>query len=265
MKKVYLFVSVLSIGFTVSNDWNLSIGKGYGFIRRDDGLEDVFCSNKSVLLEEPHLNPKVGTSLEFAFEDDHKRGHAVNVTAIGGGPVEGGRSIGTVKSWYPEYENGRITADDGSGDLAVGIHDLWEESQCLAVGDKCEYDPMQGAKEWFATYVTKVGGRILLCKICGGVGHQCGTNEVCYTCGKMGHLARVCPRRVGKGLGCNRCGQIGHFARDCPDFKCNQCGEQGHYGRNCPSSTCFQCGQTGHSKRDCPQAFGKRKQIWGAP
>ena len=96
------------------------------------------------------------------------------------GNCVGGRSFGIVKHFDASRDKGIITADDGSGDLPFQSRDILECPKTLAKGDKVEYDPLMGSKEYFATYSTKIGRRILLCRTCGKVGHQCRTNTVCY-------------------------------------------------------------------------------------
>ncbi|CAN6840698.1 unnamed protein product [Brassica oleracea var. botrytis] len=83
----------------------------------------------------------------------------------------------------------------------------------------------------------------------GGGGGGGGGGNTCYTCGGVGHMARVCTskRQSGGGGGgaCYECGGIGHLACDCDrrgrvgggggDGKCFTCGEEGHFARDCYS------------------------------
>ncbi|KAH0896164.1 hypothetical protein HID58_045732 [Brassica napus] len=79
-----------------------------------------------------------------------------------------------------------------------------------------------------------------------GGGGGGGGGNTCYTCGGVGHMARVCTskRQSGGGGGgaCYECGGIGHLARDCDrrgrvggGGKCFTCGEEGHFARDCYS------------------------------
>jgi hypothetical protein len=52
----------------------------------------------------------------------------------------------------------------------------------------------------------------------------------CTKCGKK-HPGEC---KIGSNM-CFKCGKTGHLARDCPTiFKCFNCGERGHMSRECP-------------------------------
>ena len=142
----------------------------FGYIQRDDGAGDVFVHRDAVLLNEGDSNPKVGTKVIFEFQAGGRGGKAVNVTAVGGGPCEGGRCKGTVKMWNNKTGFGIITGDDGS-ELIVNMNDLWESSLTLNKRDVVEYDRFQGRQRLIARYVTLEGKPILLCNFCKGPGH----------------------------------------------------------------------------------------------
>ena len=127
---------------------------GFGFIEKADGSGDVFCGRRDVSLHEDDRNPKVGSHCEFAVEDIGKGPRAVNVTQIGGGLVDGGRSKGTLSSWDPDRNTGTITAADGTGDFPVSTNDIWEISRALVEGDEVRFDPRDSKCGWYAVYVT---------------------------------------------------------------------------------------------------------------
>jgi hypothetical protein len=122
----------------------------------------------------------------------------------------------------------------------------------------------------------------------------------CYTCGKLGHLARNCtaPKKpvipkaataatAGKATGpeessasvtCFNCLGAGHISRDCTVkvvpkakevFNCYNCGEEGHLSRNCTKEkrvkrqppTCYNCQQVGHLSHDCTAAPKPARQA----
>ncbi|KAL0823993.1 hypothetical protein Bca101_047670 [Brassica carinata] len=78
-----------------------------------------------------------------------------------------------------------------------------------------------------------------------GGGGGGGGGNTCYTCGGVGHMARVCTskRQSGGGGPCYECGSIGHLARDCD--------RRGRVGGGGGGGKCFTCGEEGHFARDC--------------
>ncbi|PIK35254.1 putative cellular nucleic acid-binding protein-like isoform X2 [Apostichopus japonicus] len=117
-----------------------------------------------------------------------------------------------------------------------------------------------------------------VCYTCGKPGHvarDCEEDVKCYSCGKTGHFARECPNEnTGGGSDrgdrggnharnseqkCYTCGQAGHMARDCnkgSSKDCYTCGQPGHISSSCPQAkkTCYGCGKAGHIARDCTQS-----------
>jgi len=86
--------------------------KGYGFIKPEDGEENnVFCHINQCEVEEPHQNVKVGSKVEFTLDTEKKKPSASNVTAVGGGPCEGGfQKKGQLTKWevFIEGEDGEM-------------------------------------------------------------------------------------------------------------------------------------------------------------
>lgn len=68
------------------------------------------------------------------------------------------------------------------------------------------------------------------------------SNDVCRSCGNLGHISKDCPQRHAAER-CFLCGQLGHIKADCP--------EKDDYSR---TPACFRCGQRSHLARDCPES-----------
>merc|ERR1711879_716173 len=74
--------------------------RGFGFVKRDDGKGDIFVHKKSIYPSPGFKNAKAGSKVEFNVQSGEKGDSAVNVTAVGGEPCEGGMEMqGTVNSW----------------------------------------------------------------------------------------------------------------------------------------------------------------------
>lgn len=86
--------------------------KGFGFIKYDGDEDHVFCHINQCEVEEPHQNVKVGSKVEFELESrDNKKPQAKSVTAVGGGPCEGGFQMkGKLTKWevFIEGEDGEM-------------------------------------------------------------------------------------------------------------------------------------------------------------
>ena len=200
-----------------------SDAKGYGFIAPDDGGDELFVHQSSIV-SDGFRTLTVDEPVEYAIAigNDGKT-KAVDVIAPGGG--------GGVEC-YNCREVGHMAKDcrGGSGGNRYGGRGYGGEG-CYTCGD--------------------VGHFARDCRANGGgyVGGGGGGGNTCYTCGGVGHMARVCKskRQSGGGGGgaCYECGGIGHLARDCDrrgrggggagGGKCFTCGEEGHFARNCSS------------------------------
>jgi len=117
--------------------WNQ---KGFGFIKPDDGGDDLFCHFSSIL---DGKQLKEGATVEFIKKYDDRKGKERAEEVTGGcaeedeyggggggygggggsgsggvsGPPPSGFMQGTVKRWNSEKGFGFIAPDDGGGDL----------------------------------------------------------------------------------------------------------------------------------------------------
>ncbi|KAJ8771156.1 hypothetical protein K2173_023481 [Erythroxylum novogranatense] len=213
--------------------------KGFGFIKPDDGDEDLFVHHSAIKSDGSYRTLSEDDVVEFTVALSDNKYQAINVTAPGGGPVQhvrsrGGRGGGFGPGW------GRRSNGAGSGASAGGCYN---------------------------------------CGNTGHIARDCrggdSTSNGCFKCGSAGHFARDCSRvnggggpgsgiSSGGGGACFNCGGYGHMARDCPGGggACYNCGGYGHMARECTSGRginrfgggggCFNCGNEGHFARDCP-------------
>ncbi|HEX7752435.1 MAG TPA: cold-shock protein [Novosphingobium sp.] len=127
-------------------------GKGFGFIQRDDGGEDVFVHISSV--ERAGLEGLAeGQQLEFTLVDRGGKTSATDLVIVGDViPVEkrdaapqrqltGEKASGTVKFFNSMKGFGFITRDDGQPDAFVHISAVERSGmQALNEGDRLEFD-----------------------------------------------------------------------------------------------------------------------------
>jgi len=182
--------------------------KAYGFIRRDDGLPDIFCHRKDCWLEPLDRHPLVRSNVEFDIKTVRGKDQAVNVTSVGGENCIGfPRRKGTIK-WYNSWnEEGYIIVSDEKlqGDLHFNLSDCWgTEFMTFEEGEEVEFDVrVTGFDNHYATYVTTAGIKIVTCSHCGGFGHDgnhCPRKDQlpCYNCGEQGHRKNCCPKIIAE-------------------------------------------------------------------
>lgn len=109
---------------------------------------------------------------------------------------------------------------------------------------------------------------------------QIDQEKKCYQCGRTGHLANECRRKIetderpnNQRNSCYKCGKVGHVARECKSGNgreqsqnagCYNCGKAGHYARDCRSKKeetqvlCYGCNKHGHFARVCPERNNQR-------
>ncbi|NOU02380.1 MAG: cold-shock protein [Novosphingobium sp.] len=127
-------------------------GKGFGFIQRDDGGEDVFVHISAV--ERAGLEGLAeGQQLKFTLVDRGGKVSASDLEVVGDvipvakrpeapqRELTGERSTGTVKFFNSMKGFGFITRDDGQADAFVHISAVERSGlQNLNEGDRLEFD-----------------------------------------------------------------------------------------------------------------------------
>ncbi|CAN1122450.1 Cold shock protein 1 [Linum perenne] len=186
--------------------------KGFGFIKPDDGTDDLFVHHTAIKSDGGYRTLTEEDVVEFEVAKTDEKCQAINVTAPGGAPIQAGKR-GNRRSNGGGFGAGA----GGAGCYNCGnpnhiARECNNRSESVGSCFKC------GNAGHFARDCPQaVNGR-------GGVG---GGSGACYNCGGHGHLARDCTsaRNMGSGGGgssrfgssgvCFNCGKPGHLARDC--------------------------------------------------
>ncbi|CDY38140.1 BnaA07g02430D [Brassica napus] len=222
-----------------------SDAKGYGFIAPDDGGDELFVHQSSIV-SDGFRTLTVDEPVEYAIAigNDGKT-KAVDVTAPGGGSLNKKEvsSRGNGGSCFSCGEVGHMAKDCAGECYNCGV--VGHMAKDCRGGNR--YGGRGSGGEGCYT-CGDVGHFARDCRANGGgnVGGGGGGGNTCYTCGGVGHMARVCTSRRPSGTGtggggpCYECGGIGHLARDC---------DRRGSGRS--GGTCFTCGEEGHFARDC--------------
>ncbi|XP_061376470.1 glycine-rich protein 2-like isoform X2 [Gastrolobium bilobum] len=176
--------------------------KGFGFIKPDDGGEDLFVHQSSIR-SEGYRTLLEGDRVEFAIATgDNDKTKAIDVTGPDGAPLQSRK------------DNYGGAGGRGGG---YGFGGGWRG------GDRRNGGGGAGGGGWGSNS--------------GGGGGSGGGSGSCYRCGGFGHMARDCATaRGGNGGGggggrydggnngggggggkntCFNCGKPGHFAREC--------------------------------------------------
>nr|GMD56461.1 cold shock domain-containing protein 3-like [Ipomoea batatas] len=191
--------------------------KGYGFIKPEDGGEQLFV-HQTAIKTEGFRTLHEGQDVEFVVIEKGGRYQATDVTGPDGAPLETARGGGR------GYSRG-----GGGGGYGFG-----------GGGGGDGYKRRNGDGY-------RGGGGGGECFTCGRTGH------LARDCDRAG--GGDCPsggRGSGGGGGsCFNCGQQGHLARDCNGGGGGSYGSFGGGGGG--SRKCYECGQPGHFARECNQ------------
>ncbi|CAI0432279.1 unnamed protein product [Linum tenue] len=185
--------------------------KGFGFIKPDDGGEDLFVHHSVIKSDGGYRTLSEDDVVEFEIALTDNKCQAINVTAPGGAPVQPAKRGGGDGYDRRGAGFGAPRRNNAGGAGARECNNRGENNSGGGSCFKC------GNAGHFARECTQgaVNGR-------GGGGSSGGA---CYNCGGYGHLARDCASgrsvggggRFGSSAGCFNCGKPGHLARECPN------------------------------------------------
>ncbi|KAF2306253.1 hypothetical protein GH714_015973 [Hevea brasiliensis] len=233
--------------------------KGFGFIKPDDGGEDLFVHHTAIKSDGGYRSLAEDDIVEFTVSLSADKYQAINVTTPGGGPIQASakRGDGSAKrggfggSWNRRNNGSGYSGGGGAGAGGAGCFN------CGSAGHIARDCNNRGAVIIKGCF--KCGNSGHFARDCpranngggGGSGSGSGSgsgggNGACFSCGGFGHLARDCP---GGGGACYNCGGYGHLARDCTSARGG--GRFGSIGGG-SSGGCFNCGKEGHFARECP-------------
>jgi len=134
--------------------WNRN--KGFGFIRPDDGSEDVFI-HQSAVADPKAFRPGVRVSFEVQASAKGRSATNVIITEAAATTLKAERYRGRVKFWT-ERGFGFIEPDDRSGDVFVHESALaGDQGEYLCEGDIVEYQVADGKKGLEAGAISIVG------------------------------------------------------------------------------------------------------------
>lgn len=232
--------------------------KGYGFITPNDGGDDLFVHQSSII-SDGFRSLTVGDSVEFVItQGTDGKTKAIEVSAPDGLPLK--------------KENNSRGRRGGGGEC-------YKCGEAGHLARDCDIVGERGARGDGCYECGEAGHFARDCQNGGDRGSAGGAKErSCYTCGNVGHFARECNQKTSgnarsggdrNGGTCYTCGGVGHLARECPSKRepsaCYSCGVSGHLARDCASDRrgsgggggnrkCYNCGKEGHFKNECSVA-----------
>ncbi|CAN1122451.1 Cold shock protein 1 [Linum perenne] len=184
--------------------------KGFGFIKPDDGTDDLFVHHTAIKSDGGYRTLTEEDVVEFEVAKTDEKCQAINVTAPGGAPIQAGKR-----------SNG---GGFGAGAGGAGCYNCGNPNH---IARECN----NRSESVGSCFKCGNAGHFARDCPCSGFGHlarDCpGGSGACYNCGGHGHLARDCTsaRNMGSGGGgssrfgssgvCFNCGKPGHLARDC--------------------------------------------------